>query len=774
MKRGFFVGVLLCAIQIGLMAVPAYPGSAVYTQPDGTQLVLTLQGDEFFHYLTDETGQVMEKDADGFYRPKGTISHSQFLQRRKAAKQWRAQAQGQARVGGYSPFPRGIVVVVAFSDVPCQSFTTQESMNEMCNGDNYTFDGAYGSVKKYFQDQSNGIFYPVFDVYGPITLSKTRAYYGQNDERGYDMHAEEAVAEACIYAHDSLGADFSRYDLDNDGEVDFVYMIFAGNGENYSGNPSEYLWPHQGWALNENVVLDGKLLNKYACSAELEQASSTRRCGIGVLCHEFSHLLGLPDTYDTQYGTNYQEGMIPGRWDLMSSGNYNDDSRRPANYTVFEKYQFGWATPTVLNRSQVVTMNASSDYYYVSPDGGSRPYTTTDTMYYLENRQKIGWDAGLPGHGLMIWKVIYDEDKWYGNEVNDIPYEQACLFVPADGMYSGIGDLGDPYPGTYHVTSFEVPNTIYSLNQIMETSQQISFRFAAGCDGYVADIRSEHVSLTTTRPGTCYPADEPFTLTAVPNKNYQWADTSIVVTMGGTTLTRGVDYTFTDDSVLTIPTLTGDLTIDIHPERIPFDYDHCMFFFWQPTEAVQGDTVSSDDVHWALTVQGSSYRGFDSSATNRGAQFGSRSTSPEYVRLLTTEMSNCLITDIGIVACVAEGGSGFVTVVLDEEQLEAHWLSEEMMEYHFTNPEAYHGVVDIGFCDLTKALFVKKIFIHFAEETENPNGLETVHASQPTGPIIGIYSVTGHYMGCRMEALPRGLYLVNHTDGTEKVLVYHE
>ena len=423
-------------LSLAAWAAPAVPVPAVFTQPDGSQIVLTMQGDEFYHYLTNEQGEVVEQDADGFYRSVEKLPQQEFLKRRRAAKQQREAAWQQQRISGYTPEPRGIVLIVEFPDAPCQPATTQQSMNEMCNGDNYTFEGAYGSARKYFLDQSNNTYAPVFDVYGPIMLSKQRAYYGQNDAAGYDMHADEAVAEACIYAHDSLGADFSLYDSDNDGIVDFVYMIYAGNGENVSGMPSALIWPHQGYARMLETYLDGKLLNKYACSAELELTYATQRCGIGTLCHEFSHIIGLPDTYDTEYGVNYSQNMIPGKWDLMCAGSYNGESRYPANYTVFEKYLFGWITPTVLNHTQDVSMGPSSDYRYISLDGNSKPYTSTDTVYYLESRQLTGWDAGLPGHGLLIWRVMYDEDAWYGNCPNNEAKNPRCLFIPAAGVRS--------------------------------------------------------------------------------------------------------------------------------------------------------------------------------------------------------------------------------------------------------------------------------------------------------------------------------------------------
>lgn len=766
MKRVVMTGALVCAIQMGLWAAPALPGKAVFVQPDGTEIVLELQGDEHYHYLVNEQGEVMEKDADGYYRPQGTIDRQTFMARRRAAKMRREQERPN-RLGGYTPAGRGIVVIVQFSDVSCIASTTSQSMDEMCNGENYTYDGAYGSARKYFREQSGGMYEPVFDVYGPITLSRTRAYYGQNDEYGYDMHPDEAVLEACRYADVHMGADFSQYDADNDGYVDFVYMIYAGNGENMTNMPAEYIWPHQSSLYHLEETIDGLGLGRYACSAELNGYSSTERCGIGSLCHEFSHVLGLPDFYDTQYGVNYAENLVPGTWDVMCSGCYNGNSKYPCNYTVYEKLQFGWATATQLASTQSVTMTASSDYYYISPDGQPKTFTSPDTIYYLENRQKTGWDQQVEGHGMMIWQVVYDEEKWVYNVPNNSDYEPNCIFIPADGTYRN-GDSGDPYPGTRKVKEFEVPNTTYVINNISETGGVVSFRFVEGCDGYVVNIDAPHVKVTTPQVSECYPMNSPLSVQLVPKKNYLLD--SVTVTMGYAELTEGIDYTFVNGT-LAIPALTGDVQITVHTTKIPFDYDRCMHYIWEPDSAVKGDSVMLSDVLWALTVDGSSFRSFDSPAMDRGAQFGSRSTSPERVYFRTEGMQNCLITEIDIIACVASGGYGVMTVLLDDEEMGKLNLTEEIVEYKLMNPEEWHGVVEIVFSNLTKALFVKRFVVHFQDEIENPDGLETVRAAVPQGPVTGIYSVTGQYVGSSLEHLPRGLYMVRHTDGTEKVLV---
>ena len=746
--------------------MPAVPGKTVFTQPDGSHVTLELRGDEYYHYLVNEQGEMMEKDADGFYRPQGQLNKQKFLKRRKAAKNRRNMVERQRDLI-YNPAPKGLVVLVQFSDLSLYSASTRESMDDMCNGDNYTFEGAYGSARQYFRDQSDDSYIPQFDVVGPLTLSHPYAYYGQNDARGDDMRAAEAVAEACLMAKSQYNINFAQYDSDNDGYVDFVYMIYAGYGEHYAGANPDFIWPHKWTVLGyDNVVIDGKTLDTYACSPELNGLYGHERSGIGTLCHEFSHVLGLPDYYDTQYGENYENDLVPGEWDIMSGGSHNMDGKSPSNYTVHEKFQFDWATPSLLRGSQSLTLHPSKEYYYIALDGQPKTPSSPDTVYYIENRQRMSWDRGLPGHGLMIWRVVYDESKWDVNGPNDTPGEANYIYIPARGSYIG-ANSADPFPGSWSVNTWEVPNSLYSIRDIRESGSTLTCRFVEGCDGYTVEVTADHAMVITEQGGTCFPANQPYVGIVQVRKNYSLL--GVEVKMNDAVLTQGTDYTFVGDT-LTIPSLTGNAEITVNTEKIPFDYDHCMFFYWHPEEAVHGNDLILDNINWTLSVAGSSYRGYDSPATNRGAQFGSRSTSPDEVVFHTDEMINCLITTVQIEASTPDG-NGLVEVVVDDETLGTKRFNDGVLEYIFNNPEEWHGAVDIKFRNLLKSLFVKKIAIHFAEETPNPNGLEDIKASAPEGPVTGIYSVTGQYMGCRVENLPEGMYLVRHTDGTEKIIL---
>ena len=106
-------------------------------------------------------------------------------------------------------------------------------------------------------------------------------------------------------------------------------------------------------------------------------------------------------------------------------------------------------------------------------DGGN-----PNIYFLLENRQKIGWDAHLPGHGMMISKVIYDENKWYNNVPNNDKNSQGYDLIEADGKApnGSYGKAGDLFPGTAKVTSY-APCAKYSIIDIEEVDSVISFSF---------------------------------------------------------------------------------------------------------------------------------------------------------------------------------------------------------------------------------------------------------------------------------------------------------
>lgn len=463
MKKRIIFSALVIATAITIHAVPAYRGWQTKIQPDGTTIQVQQNGDEVYHYFTNTDGDIVRKDTDGYWRVVEQQPTAETIRARRA----KAHLQPR-RVGGINLAPRGLFILVNFADTKYKSGNTQAQMDSMMNAVNYTYGGSYGSARKYFIDQSSGAYTPTFDVVGPVTLTKQVAYYGKNagGEDGNDMYPGDMVIEACKLAKSQFDVDFTQYDNDHDGEVDFVYVIYAGKGE-ADGGKTETIWPHN-WNIESAIYygnctytadqckVDGLSINSYACSGELDGQTGNRN-GIGTLCHEFGHVLGLPDFYDTNYGSNSTNERTPGKWDIMDSGSYNGDGCCPPNYSAFEKYFFGWATPiNPGSDGQGLTLYpaGSADYqaYQINAAGTLQSATTEGLNYYIENRQQVGWDQYLPGHGMIVWYVDYSQTAWDNNTPNNTASYPRYTVESASGFTTQIGQARDPFPGIGNVT----------------------------------------------------------------------------------------------------------------------------------------------------------------------------------------------------------------------------------------------------------------------------------------------------------------------------------
>lgn len=446
------------------LAVPAKPGLMKITQPDGTVVETTIIGDEHFHYYETPAGEILLRDVDGTLRPavisatgeleaKGQVTGSATpLSQRNAileaiAKQRAARMDADIRRIAPKPIPssfpttgtvKGLILLVEYQDVKLTPEATKEHYEQLCNQAGYSSEATYGSVLDYFVSQSNGKFTPQFDIFGPITLPHERAYYGATDNGLVNQFRDAALAA------DEMGLDFSGYDINNDYFVDFLFVIFAGHGE-AQGGPYESVWPAM-MDLSTHVFdyFDGLNLGVAACSCELKGASGTNLDGVATICHEFSHILGLPDIYDTSNQGSH--GMC--HYDIMDIGTYNDNLVTPSGYTAMDKYTLGWIDPIVLDSSRqdvcLRPFNETHDAaFIVNPNNPNEYYT-------LENRQKQGWDKGIPGHGLVISYCHYDKSVWAQNTVNAArsKYEHVRIMA-ADNVWSSkeADEAGDPYPG---------------------------------------------------------------------------------------------------------------------------------------------------------------------------------------------------------------------------------------------------------------------------------------------------------------------------------------
>jgi len=468
MKR-VFCALLLTLIVVCASAVPAKPGTKkVLTLTDGSSVTAFLVGDEFGHYWMGEDGKAYldVPGTDLFEQVDAKNIKNNASKKRNAAnnrRKARLKSQGINKVAPYTGNKKGLIILVNFSDVHFKNSNadSQVLFDRIANEENFQSGDFRGSMYDYFYAQSEGHFSLNFDVVGPYTLSKNRSYYGanKNNKQGEDTHPAEMVIEALQLADADVNYSDYVWNYDNTAttqEMEQVYVVYAGKGE-ADGGAANTIWPHE-WNLSSanyygdgagRQTLDGVYIDTYACGSELNGSGNV--AGIGTMCHEFSHCLGYPDLYDTTYSGG--QGMD--EWDLMSMGSYNGNGYLPAGYTSYERWVAGWKEPIELDRSQTVTgmksLQDGGESYIIYNQGNSNEY------YLLENRQKTGWDAALPGAGLLILHVDYDANVWSRNEVNDDPDHQRLTWVPADGEYqystyngnqylTSAGLATDPYP----------------------------------------------------------------------------------------------------------------------------------------------------------------------------------------------------------------------------------------------------------------------------------------------------------------------------------------
>ena len=214
------------------------------------------------------------------------------------------------------------------------------------------------------------------------------------------------VAEACQMAHND-GVNFQDYDTNKDGMLDNVFVFFAGHNE-AEGAGEKTIWPHQSDISHLNIRLDGVLVTSYACTSEYKGSAGMARCGIGTFCHEFGHVIGQPDFYDTDY-----KYYSVSNWDIMCDGSYNNNGNTPPTFSAYERMYEGWLKPKQLTLPGQYTLTDIPFHKeaYLIADGthnlsGRNP--NPSEFFLLDYRSgDNGWDAYLPGQGMIVWHIDY-------------------------------------------------------------------------------------------------------------------------------------------------------------------------------------------------------------------------------------------------------------------------------------------------------------------------------------------------------------------------------
>lgn len=527
MKKIIIFSLLVVCFVQTTFAIPAYPKPLKVKQADGFWLTIQMRGDEHGHYVLTSDGIPLVFNArqenyeyadwkDGKVQASGikaveasertakvkafveSLDKSAILESFKRARLQQLQQTLSSRrnaslKAGSNPqkeklnnFPtigevHSLVILVQFADTKFSTVGSDahQFFNNMLNEPGFTYsNGANGSARDFYLNSSNGRFQPQFDVIGPVTLPEKYSYYGANQGSSVDNPArlEQFVREACTLA-DPL-VDFSQYDHNQDGYIDNIYFFYAGKGEADSGDGNA-IWPHSAYysdmakdaGLSEtSLKLDGIEVGNYTCSNEINGTLITPQpAGIGTFVHEFGHVLGLADHYDVNYGMTT---FAPGSFDTMAQASYNNNGNTPAAFSAYERACLGWLDLTVL-KNGVDSLNVlpdlnDSNKAYVVPVGG----TNDEEYFIMENRQKKGWDAFIPGHGMLLWHIDYDAKAWEKNELNITGTHQRVDIVEADNKLTDNTRAGDPFPGTSNVTQCNLTSwaggKVMSLDDIEE------------------------------------------------------------------------------------------------------------------------------------------------------------------------------------------------------------------------------------------------------------------------------------------------------------------
>ena len=505
MKRLLLFLLLPFLAILNTQAMPAYPGKMIVKQADGTQLTIFMRGDEHYSMAFTEDGYpLLFNNATRNYeyavtRQKALVTSGIIAQnsaRRSAVdkvflqknvdkgeamsianstfvtKQRRAAGKRKIRI---SDIPcmgkqKTLVLLVQFPD---KKFSTvgsdpKQYYTDLLNKPNYTNEhGATGSAYDYYRKSSNGLYDPEFVVVGPVTMPQSYVYYGQDMGTYHDVNLGEFVFHATQLASLRKLVDYSQFDSDGDGKVDNVYIFYAGNGQADTGI-SNCLWPCSGYLHDDfeaTMVLDGDTINRFAISQEIN-GQTGEPVGISTFVHEYAHVLGLADHYNS---INQGAGGV-GDWDVMGTGPYNNNQNTPPLMSSFEQAELGWLNYT--------TLSAKTDTIVTIPSLDTKPIGLRvnvegkpNEYFVVENRQQTGWDTYLPGHGVIVWHVDMDSTAWLTNRVNADPQHQHLKLVEADGTPDSDG--GDAFPGSKDVTKYtfndEAGKPAFGFDYVEET-----------------------------------------------------------------------------------------------------------------------------------------------------------------------------------------------------------------------------------------------------------------------------------------------------------------
>ena len=575
----------LCGTAADSWAAPARKHLITYIQPDGSTFMGYVRGDEFCHVRTTASGRSIVKDADGWWcyaslAADGSLtatgsrvgasevslaafptSHvtifpkmsgrrkifNENVAKNPMMRNFLSRNGAATKSAGTAVTKHGIVILAQFSDVPFEY--TRQNFVDMLTQEGYSHNGAVGSARDYFNDQFGGLVDFSFDVSEIVTLPKKREYYGANDSEGDDKNAEQMVIDACNLAAKN-GTDFSKYDDDNDGYVDNVFVFFSGEDEADTRN-EDCIWSHayyiESGAGIKSPELNGKKIDRYACTAELTPEIVEYKggyamtgkfflAGIGTFCHEYSHTFGLPDFYDTDYdGSGGQAEALWHVTGLMDGGNANNSGNTPPYYNAIDRECLGLGEAVTLTEGthKLQPIHKEGKYFKMTTD-------RHDEYYLIECRDNNSlWDKYIGGSGMLVYhidksknsagqsekyeKTLTAAQRWGDcNEVNCRPDRQCADLVEPD---ASVVKAAYDKDGSFSPTASQVGSLFFPYGQrnSLDSSSGLKYWSGKTCPIALSGIvRNGDGSITFTVTNSTETADRD----TPPMMNFDKADRS--------------------------------------------------------------------------------------------------------------------------------------------------------------------------------------------------------------------------------------------------------
>ncbi len=581
-----------------VFAVKAAPFPITVTQPDGTQLTIRLHGSEFNHFQSTVDGYVLKSNTNGYLTyatvnstgelvesnviarniDKRTSSETQFLKTvdqiavkqsvqnlAKTSKMLLSGADKPRKAYPLIGSPKALVILVNFTDKSFVVPTPLTAFQNLVTQSGYSANGGTGSAKDYFMASSYGKFAPDFVVAGPVMLPQNMAYYGGNDTSGNDKNPAQMVLDACA-ALATTGFNFAPYDTDNNGVIDNVFIYYAGYNE-AEGGAANTIWPHR-WSISSSGKssgsYSGKTVDDYSCTSELKSTSGSSMCGVGTFCHEFGHVLGLPDYYNTSGSSTYISTTET--WEVMDYGPYLNGGCTPPTYSVWDRFYLGYLTPQQISTAADITLNpiyqgttvpanTNNQAYLIAASthnlNGSAP--SPAEFFMVEYRKHTGWDTYLgqtvdasgnlttiPSDGMCIWHIDYLQSAWDSNGPNNAnsstqtaSSHMRVYLQPLSGQTTTPGTTFTT--GSFTPTTWSGTNLNKPLTSIAMTANNMTFKFMGGAVG--PTIAAGTVSAFTMSVGGAAPTQ--------------------TITVTGTALTNNIQLTLPANSVFDIKLTSG-------------------------------------------------------------------------------------------------------------------------------------------------------------------------------------------------------------------------